>query len=308
MNLLRQIESNTDTLTSFELNSFLLPSRIAAALAAALSANTVITTLRLVDTRLGDEGALFIASALAGNASLTVVSLESNDIRNQGAEGLASSLMNNSCLTELNLSYNKIDNSGVQSFIKALKFNVTLSKLLLWGNLHSTTAQGTINTITHDRADGCYNMSNLNMTDIDADNIPFHLVTSKCRSVDFRSNPGLSRVPLSLRHLDPAIVKHIFLDPHLLAQTSSRHSSKNIITQAEGLFRTDVAPLNHSKLIVLGNSASGKTSLLRALNGRSFCPNVLPSHGIDINTISLGDNHLHIWGTFRESILFPLTS
>jgi len=69
-------------------------------------------------------------------------------------------------------------------------------------------------------------------------------------------------------------------------------------------------PLNESKLILIGDGAAGKTSLMKRLLGLDFDPHESQTHGININTLTIKDNQhndikLHCWD-FGESCTPPI--
>jgi Leucine-rich repeat (LRR) protein len=73
-------------------------------------------------------------------------------------------------------------------------------------------------------------------------------------------------------------------------------------------------PLNESKLILIGDGAAGKTSLMKRLLGLDFNPQESQTHGININTLTIKDNQnndikLHCWDfggqLARQKFLLP---
>ena len=67
-------------------------------------------------------------------------------------------------------------------------------------------------------------------------------------------------------------------------------------------------PLNESKLILIGDGAAGKTSLMKRLLGLDFDPQESQTHGININTLSLQDQQhnnikLHCWDFGGQQIM-----
>jgi internalin A len=66
-------------------------------------------------------------------------------------------------------------------------------------------------------------------------------------------------------------------------------------------------PLNESKLILIGDGAVGKTSLLKRLLGQEFNPQESQTHGININTLSFkhqdNDIKLHCWDFGGQQIM-----
>jgi Ran GTPase-activating protein (RanGAP) involved in mRNA processing and transport len=65
----------------------------AKALAEALAANTVLTSLTLSDNYIGVEGAKALAEALVQNKSLAELSIKGNELGDEGVEALATALL-----------------------------------------------------------------------------------------------------------------------------------------------------------------------------------------------------------------------
>ncbi|KAF9910217.1 hypothetical protein BX616_010922, partial [Lobosporangium transversale] len=98
----------------------------------ALKTDTVLTTLDMRNSSIGNEGALALSEALKSNTNLTTLNLSSNSMGKEGAFALSEALMTNTTLTILHLSSNAIGEEGAHSLSEALKTNVTLTFL----NLH----------------------------------------------------------------------------------------------------------------------------------------------------------------------------
>jgi hypothetical protein len=105
----------------------------AGAFAAALCANTTLTTLGLCSNGIGDDGTRSLAEALRVNTSLTTLDLSLNLMGAEGAESLADALCWNSKLTSLNLCGNGIGARGSLAFADAIRVNASLTGLDLPG-------------------------------------------------------------------------------------------------------------------------------------------------------------------------------
>ena len=103
--------------------------RGAAALARALRANRVLTTLNLDLNQLHDGGAAELADALRENDSLQTLVLSGNQIGHAGAAALAEALPFNRGLTRLHLKYNRISGEASRLLAEAALQNgrVTLT-------------------------------------------------------------------------------------------------------------------------------------------------------------------------------------
>jgi hypothetical protein len=77
-------------------------------LARALSLNTCITSLDLLGTSVGGDGACFLFPALTHLTGMTCLRLRETDLESSGASHLCSALTHLTALTELSLSVNKL--------------------------------------------------------------------------------------------------------------------------------------------------------------------------------------------------------
>ena len=109
-------------------------------LADALSRNSSVTEVNLLDNVIGDVGASCLAAALRHQPYIRALYLFDNQIGDDGASALANALTHNSTLTTLDLMCNRISDTGAESFIRALTLNSTLTEINLGGNLLSESA------------------------------------------------------------------------------------------------------------------------------------------------------------------------
>src|SRR3989338_5284810 len=131
---LRRLAGNDSFLTRLPLSGNEIGDTGAAAMAQALSFNTILTTLNIELNKISDTGAAAIAQALKSNSSLTALQLHDNEIGNTGAVAIAQALSINSSLTTLNLKCNKIEDTGATAIAQALTFNTALTALYLHNN------------------------------------------------------------------------------------------------------------------------------------------------------------------------------
>jgi hypothetical protein len=102
--------------------------------AEALKTNSTLTTLGLMESSIGSDGAKALSDALKIKPTLTTLNLERSLIGSGGARALAEALKINSTLTTLNLYSNLIGDEGTKALVEALEFNSTLTTLDLWSN------------------------------------------------------------------------------------------------------------------------------------------------------------------------------
>jgi internalin A len=208
----------------------LLFNRIQADGARALARLTELTTLDLSGNRIGDDG----ARALASLTGLTRLYLEDNRIGDDGAKALASL----TGLTTLALSGNRIGDDGAQ----ALASLTGLTGLYLEDN-----------RIGDDGAKALASLTGLTALDIRSNCVGDDGATALLDSAEQSHSIKL----LELRYNPVALLPDDVLAQHLDVQA---------ILSAYRRYRTSVrVPLNEAKLLVIGNEAVGKTSLVRFL-------------------------------------------
>ena len=111
------------------------------------STNTDIHTLCLLDSHIGDAGAVLLAEALKANTSLTSAYIANNGIGDAGAVALAMALKANTSLTILYLDGNQIGDAGAIALAEALKVNKTLTTLYIYGNQIGDAGAAALETI-----------------------------------------------------------------------------------------------------------------------------------------------------------------
>jgi Leucine Rich repeat len=116
--------------------------------AKALSKNTWLTTVSLMQADIDDRKVQLLAQAMHENNTLTVLDLSNNQISGVGAQALAAVLRVNTTLTSLILKRNelglshaeRIPGAGIEAFAKALQENTSLRLLDLSKNRMASNA------------------------------------------------------------------------------------------------------------------------------------------------------------------------
>lgn len=194
-----------------------------------------LTSLGLVGFDIGDEG----ARALAALTNLTALYLAFNEIGDEGARAIAA-LTN---LTSLHLYNNQIGDEGARAL-------AALTNL--------TTLDLAFNEIGDDGARALANLTNLTTLDLSLNQIG----EDGARALlDAWADAAQ---PVSLKRLDLRGNRDLgaVLPPEILDTDDAQ-----AILAAYRRFRrkTGLRPLNEAKLLVVGEEASGKTSLIRFL-------------------------------------------
>ncbi|KAL1510401.1 hypothetical protein AB1Y20_006710 [Prymnesium parvum] len=96
-----------------------------------LKNNQAITSVSLIDTRLGDKGAIDISGALKENKRIVELNLGKNQIAAQGIQAIADALKVNQGITSINLESNPLQRKGGAHLSEALKLNKTITSINL---------------------------------------------------------------------------------------------------------------------------------------------------------------------------------
>ena len=225
--------------------------------ARALAALINLTSLNLADGSIGAEG----ARALASLTNLTSLNLWGNGIGAEGAQALAAL----TSLTSLNLWDNSIGAEGA----RALAALTNLTSLDLTGNRIGVEGARALATLI--------NLTSLNLADnsIGAEGARALLdawieapSADRLQCLDLAENDDLSSVlPAEVLHTTDA-------QAILAAYRRFRVAAK----------QDTLRPLNEAKLLVVGNEAVGKTSLIRYLvNNEARDPNEPKTPGAAIH-------------------------
>eukprot|EP00463_Aulacantha_scolymantha_P001418 TRINITY_DN202_c0_g2_i1.p1 TRINITY_DN202_c0_g2~~TRINITY_DN202_c0_g2_i1.p1 ORF type:complete len:300 (+),score=50.77 TRINITY_DN202_c0_g2_i1:192-1091(+) len=93
-----------------------------------LKTDTKLTTLELMNNKIGDIGIKYLVNALKTNSKLTEIDLLENQITDDGIEIFASLLKDNQTLTKLNLGRNEITCVGATTIANEVLLNNTALK------------------------------------------------------------------------------------------------------------------------------------------------------------------------------------
>jgi GTPase SAR1 family protein/Leucine-rich repeat (LRR) protein len=277
----RAIAAALTGLSSLELSNNNIGDVSAKAIAASL---TRLASLDLGGNKIGDEGAKAIATSLTGLTSLSLWG--TTNIGDAGARALAGSLTR---LASLNLGGNKIGDAGAEAIAASL---TALTSLLLWGNkigdagakaiAASLTGLASLNIHSNNIGDAgakaiAAKLTGLTWLDFSGNDIGVEGARAILDSWSARSD-SLRLQSLELRgngDLSTLLPKEALETAD--AQTILAAYRRFTRAQAQGAAR----PLNEVKLLVVGNEAVGKTSLLNFLiDGKRCNPDEKRTPGI----------------------------
>lgn len=131
------IGKNESSLNSVDLSSggfWAIHEDGAAALAAALSKNTVVTSVDLTGNSICSEGAVALSRALAVNRSVTHLELGQNSICSRGCASLAASLSKNTSIKYVGLACNELQDDGARTITAVIENNPSMTSLDLCKN------------------------------------------------------------------------------------------------------------------------------------------------------------------------------
>ncbi|XP_056365656.1 NLR family member X1 isoform X2 [Oenanthe melanoleuca] len=111
----------------------------------------VVSSLRLANNPVGEQGARYLAEALARNRSLTQLSLLHTALGDPGAEAIAQHLPENQHLQELNLGYNSLTDTAALRVVEVAKRHETLDKVHLYFNDISEDGKRALDSLRMDR-------------------------------------------------------------------------------------------------------------------------------------------------------------
>eukprot|EP01059_Diplonema_ambulator_P004112 TRINITY_DN13812_c0_g1_i1.p1 TRINITY_DN13812_c0_g1~~TRINITY_DN13812_c0_g1_i1.p1 ORF type:complete len:1002 (+),score=113.36 TRINITY_DN13812_c0_g1_i1:286-3006(+) len=108
-----------------------------------------VTSLRLSNNQIGDQGVKHIATALLYNTTLTKLHLSRCSVTDVGVESLSSCLLtSNTTLTSLDLSHNAITDSGGVALVEIFEQNTVLTSLKTDGNMISMEIESVLEKCT----------------------------------------------------------------------------------------------------------------------------------------------------------------
>jgi small GTP-binding protein len=302
----RAIAASLAPLTSLDLSTNRIGVEGAQAIAASL---TSLTSLDLSTNGIGDTGAQAIAASLT---SLTSLDLSTNGIGDAGARAIAGSLR---ALARLDLAENEIGDAGAQGIAASLK---ALTSLNMWSNqVGDAGAQAIAKSLTD------LTSLDLSRNRISSATLPWLARLRRLKQLNVSANPFIaSKGVLAL--LD-AIIREQSLVARLesLDLTECQDFSEICPRElwegkdAQALLaayrrRGDRRPLNELKLLVVGNEAVGKTSLIRYLResqprnpGEQKTPGVVLNEKIEVSSWSIANSRvgINIWDFGGQEIM-----
>lgn len=242
--------------------------------ARALAKLSRLTTLGLATNNITNKG----AQALAGLLNLRLLVLRDNFIKAEGARALARLPL----LESLDLRTNFVELEGVRALARSSSLtSLDLSEFPL--ELEGVRALAQMNQLTSLRLDraniddeGARTLAA--MSSLDSLSLAYNAISE----VGVAALSSLER----LEYLDVRGNGHFGVDL-ALAQPVATRSARAIFTATRRLTGpAPTAPLNEAKLIVLGNEAVGKTSLIRYLvQGKARDPDEQKTVGIHAEKI-----------------------
>jgi GTPase SAR1 family protein/Leucine-rich repeat (LRR) protein len=267
-----------------------------------------LTSLDLSGNNLGNEGAKAIATSLHG---LTWIDLSGNNLGDEGAKAIAASLHG---LTWIDLSGNNLGDEGAKAIAASLH---GLTWLALWHNNIGTEGIKAIAASLHGLTSLHLSRNNIGAEGAKAIAASLHGLTSLHLSHNNIGAEGAKAIAASLHGLTSLHLSHDNIGADgaraLLDAWSSEERSGQLrdldlrdngdlggLLPKEALETTDaqailaayrrfvlaqqeqtLRPLNELKLLVVGNEAVGKTSLLRYLmTGKPRDPSETKTAGI----------------------------
>ncbi|EMP29005.1 NLR family member X1 [Chelonia mydas] len=111
----------------------------------------VVSTLRLSDNPVTEQGAKYLAEAIAGNRSLTHLSLLHTSLGNQGVEVITQHLAQNQHLKLLNVGYNSVTDKAALELVEVAKRHATLKEVHLYFNDISEEGKWALHALRKDR-------------------------------------------------------------------------------------------------------------------------------------------------------------
>ncbi|XP_054854424.1 NLR family member X1 [Eublepharis macularius] len=111
----------------------------------------MVSTLRLADNPVTEQGARYLAEAIAGNSSLSHLSLLHTSLGNQGVEVISQHLAQNKHLRELDVAYNSVTDEAALALVEEAKRHTTLEKVHLYFNDISEEGKQALHELRKDR-------------------------------------------------------------------------------------------------------------------------------------------------------------
>ncbi|MDP2437097.1 MAG: COR domain-containing protein [archaeon] len=137
--------------------------------------------------------------------------------------------------------------------------------------------------------------------------------TLPCPNIDLRDNPRLEGIPASLGSLPQAVIDQPGFAIHFDPPTDSwcpiqgaivrSGNTRKIVDYARDKQGGHLTPIGRVKMMVVGQAAVGKTSLVRCLRNEPFQQKLLSTDGVDMGELEFSsDLTLAIWDFAGQSI------
>jgi internalin A len=244
-----------------------------------------LTCLTLNGCGIGEAGAGAVARHLPG---LTYLSLGINGIGDAGAQPMAKHLASLAGLASLNLDTNGISDDGAIAIARYLRH---LTRLSLWHNrISDDGAEAIAEHLPHLTVlDLGYN----EIGNVGAQAIAKHLVHLDRIGLEKNEigEPGIRAVLDALIHREPTPISMLKLNGNPgvaslglgeLTQSRDAHATVAAYRRLIEADDNELVAFGEAKLVVLGDEAVGKTSLVKALvDGRRSDPNEQKTQGVN---------------------------
>ncbi|MEH1961459.1 MAG: leucine-rich repeat domain-containing protein [Nostoc sp.] len=243
--------------------------------------NAIANLTNLTELNLFDNQITQIPEAIANLTNLTQLILSGNKIT-QIPEAIA----NLTNLTQLHLSDNQIT-----QIPEAIANLTNLTQLILSDNQITQIPEAIANL---------NNLTQLILFNNQITQIPEAIESlPKLKKLDLRGN----RLPISPEILGSSdyvgSVKNIFNYSQLLGSFDGVGSVEDIFNYLRLLRSGEVRPLNEAKLLLIGQSSVGKTSLIERLIRNKYDKNQSQTHGLNVETwnvqVNSKDIRLNVW-------------
>jgi small GTP-binding protein len=279
---IHQIVSHPSGLTDLTIQDIYLPPET---LDKALSRSPAIASLTLNGCGLGEASARSIGNQLL---DLSALSLNVNGISDAGVQRMARHLAGLTRLASLKLDTNGISDNGAIAIARHLR---NLTHLTLWHNRISDDGAEAI-------AEQLTNLTALELGYNEIGNVGAQAIAKHLTYLDqigLEKNeigePGIRAVLDSLLSRDTTSVSSLKLhgNPGVtsiglgeLTQSEDAHATLAAYRRLIDADEEDLVALGEAKLVVLGDEAVGKTSLVRALvDGQRADPNEQKTQGVN---------------------------
>ena len=280
--VMSQIQTQALQLQALDLNALQPPLGLAGARAVSdiLPRLRSLLALALDNNELRCAGVQVISRELKNLTQLQVVSLADNGVNAEGAGSLALVLSSLTGLQTLDLGYNSISAAGAGSLALVLSSLTGLQTLDLDGNSISDAGAGSLALVLS------------SLTGLQTLILGDNSISAAGASLLAYCSTSLKRLrTFTLDTLPSAAVRCSAWLQHGLPVPPAEVVSSGWLSVLHYLSSADKAPVHKIRMLVIGDSEMGKTSLVRALQSRDHCAQVISAVdrtvGIDISPLVL---------------------